>query len=550
MSERHTVEAAALVTAARAGDHAAQDALVSVYLPLVYNIVGRALNGSVDVDDVVQDTMLRALDSLGSLREPESFRSWLVAVAMNQVRAHWNRRQPVHGGVEEADAVADPGADFVDLTIVQLQLSGQRQETARATRWLEPDDRGLLSLWWLECAGELTRAETAAAMTLSPEHTAVRVQRMKAQLEAARVVVRALDAQPPCQELRGALAGWDGRPSALWRKRIARHARGCARCSGLWSGLVPAEGLLAGLALVSASSALLANTRSAADTVALAAAESPVGGDGDLGVSVRSGHRSAAGERTASRTAARRRRRTRRRAVGGAVVAACVAGGGFSYFGMQPEGGTEDSAAVRPASDETVSDNPTPDAGRASSPSPSPSPTVSASASKSPSASPSPSPGKSRTVSASAPSKTSAPKRSASKTPVAQSGSSDRESQVIALVNKERATAGCGALTADALLRKAAQGHSDDMAARDFFDHIDPDGVDPGQRVTAAGYRWSTYGENIAKGQQTAESVMTSWMNSEGHRANILNCDFKNIGVGIHDGDGGPWWTQNFGTKL
>ncbi|MGW2048463.1 sigma-70 family RNA polymerase sigma factor [Streptomyces sp. NPDC001858] len=552
MTERHTVETAALVTAARAGDPAAQDALVGAYLPLVYNIVGRALNGSVDVDDVVQDTMLRALDSLGSLRSPESFRSWLVAIAMNQVRAHWNRRQPAQGAVEEADAVADPGADFVDLTIVQLQLSGQRQETARATRWLEPDDRGLLSLWWLECAGELTRAETAAAMALSPEHTAVRVQRMKAQLEAARVVVRALDAQPPCQELRGALAGWDGRPSALWRKRIARHARGCARCSGLWSQLVPAEGLLAGLALVSASSALLARTRGAADAVALAASESPAAGAADLGVSVRSGRRGAAGERTASRTAARRRRRTRRRAVGGAVVAACVAGGGLYYFGLQPEGGTGDSAAVRPASDETVSDSPTPDAGREGSLSPSPSPTASASASasKPPSASPSASPSKSRTVAASAVPKPSAPKQSASKTSFAQSGSSDLESQVIALVNQERATAGCGALTADSLLRKAAQGHSDDMAARDFFDHTDPDGADPGQRITAAGYRWSTYGENIAKGQQTAESVMTSWMNSEGHRANILNCDFKNIGVGIHDGDGGPWWTQNFGAKL
>jgi uncharacterized protein YkwD len=121
---------------------------------------------------------------------------------------------------------------------------------------------------------------------------------------------------------------------------------------------------------------------------------------------------------------------------------------------------------------------------------------------------------------------------------------------VIELVNQERAAAGCGPLTEDPLLRKAAQGHSDDMAARGYFDHTDPDGADPGQRITAAGYRWSTYGENIAMGQQTARSVMTSWMNSPGHRANILNCDFKNIGVGIHDGAGGPWWTQNFGAKL
>ncbi|MGV9632530.1 CAP domain-containing protein, partial [Streptomyces sp. NPDC003487] len=99
-------------------------------------------------------------------------------------------------------------------------------------------------------------------------------------------------------------------------------------------------------------------------------------------------------------------------------------------------------------------------------------------------------------------------------------------------------------------LRDAAQAHSDDMAARDYFDHVSPDGTDPGKRITAAGYRWSTYGENIAKGQQTADSVMTSWMNSPGHRANILNCSFKNIGIGIHDGSGGPWWTQDFGSAL
>lgn len=550
MSTRHTMEAVALVTAARSGDQAAQDALVGAYLPLVYNIVGRALNGSVDVDDVVQDTMLRVLDSLETLRDPASFRSWLVAVAMNQVRAHWHRQQPAQGAMEEADDVADPGADFVDLTIVQLQLSGQRQETARATRWLEPDDRGLLSLWWLECAGELTRAEIAEALALSPQHTAVRVQRMKAQLEAARVVVRALDARPQCQELRGELVGWDGRPSALWRKRTARHARGCAQCSGLWSGLMPAEGLLAGLALVGVSSALLARMNSAAGTAAVAGSASPLAGSGDSDGLVRSANHRAAGGRTASRSDARRRRRTRRRAVGGAVVAACVAGGGFYYFGTPPDSGTRDSTAVQPADDALVLDAPTADSARSSSPPPSPSASPTASASKSPSASTSPTTGAGRTRSAAAPAKSTRPTPSASKTPAAEAGPSDRASQVIALVNEERAKAGCGPLTEDPQLRASAQGHSDDMAARDFFDHTNPDGADPGRRITAAGYRWSTYGENIAKGQQTASSVMTSWMNSEGHRANILNCSFKNIGVGIHDGTGGPWWTQNFGAKL
>jgi len=246
MGTQRTVEPAALVAAARGGDPEAQDALVSAYLPLVYNIVGRALNGSVDVDDVVQETMLRALDGLGGLRTPESFRSWLVAITMNEIRKHWQDRQVAPGTVEEAEELADPGADFVDLTLVQLQLSGQRQETARATRWLEPEDRGLLSLWWLECAGELTRAEVAAALELSPQHTAVRVQRMRAKLDAARMVVRAL--RQRCPELSFLTAEWDGRPSPLWRKRIARHVRDCARCRR--DDLMPAERLLLGIPLV------------------------------------------------------------------------------------------------------------------------------------------------------------------------------------------------------------------------------------------------------------------------------------------------------------
>ncbi|MGW2747795.1 sigma-70 family RNA polymerase sigma factor [Streptomyces sp. NPDC001450] len=542
MSTEHTVESAALVTAARAGDAAAQDALVSAYLPLVYNIVGRALNGSVDVDDVVQETMLRALDALGGLRTPESFRSWLVAIAMNQVRAHWQDRQFAPGAVEEAEELADPGADFVDLTMVQLQLSGQRLETARATRWLEPDDRGLLSLWWLECAGELTRGEVAAALELSPQHTAVRVQRMKAQLEAARVVVRALDAQPPCAELQGMLASWDGRPSALWRKRIARHARGCVRCSGLWSGLMPAEGLLAGLGLVSVSTALLAKTGPAAGEMGLAGSASRLDASAGHAAAGPADGRRAAHGRSASRGETRRRRRIRRRAVGGAVVAACVAGGGLWYFGTDSGSGNEEVTAAQTA-DSPVVDLSAPRAAETS---------PSASASPSPSTSKKASSKKARPAKKTTPTprQSARPPQSAPSTPQTQSAPSGDVAQVVALVNKERAAAGCGPLTENAQLEKAAQAHSDDMAARNFFDHTNPDGADPGQRITAAGYRWSTYGENIAKGQQTPQAVMDSWMNSPGHRANILNCSFKDIGVGVHKGSGGPWWTQDFGAKL
>lgn len=153
---------AATVRAAQAGDQRALDELVAGCLPLVYNVVGRALAGHSDVDDVVQETMLRVVHGLVSLRDPESFRSWLVAIAMRQVRERGRRVGRVADGEPPADVV-DPGADFVDLTLLRLELSGQRREVAEATRWVDGDDREVLSLWWLEASGELTRAELAAA---------------------------------------------------------------------------------------------------------------------------------------------------------------------------------------------------------------------------------------------------------------------------------------------------------------------------------------------------------------------------------------------------
>ncbi|MEU1278567.1 CAP domain-containing protein [Streptomyces sp. NPDC005805] len=121
------------------------------------------------------------------------------------------------------------------------------------------------------------------------------------------------------------------------------------------------------------------------------------------------------------------------------------------------------------------------------------------------------------------------------------------EAQVLALVNKERAAAGCGPVTANPQLTQAADDYSDVMAASGVMSHTGPDGSTMTSRVEAAGYAWSNLGENIARGQADAESVMESWMNSPGHRANILNCSFDELGVGVHMGDGGPWWTQNFG---
>ncbi|MET7638456.1 sigma-70 family RNA polymerase sigma factor [Streptomyces sp. NPDC005438] len=514
----------AMVKAARAGDQRAQDQLVAAYLPLVYNIVGRALNGHADVDDVTQETMIRVLSGLGNLRDPEGFRSWLVAITMNQIRDHFRRSGTVpipREDLADSHEVADPGADFVDLTIVRLGLSGQRREVAEATRWLDEDDRALLSLWWLEAAGELSRGELAHAMELSPQHAAVRVQRMKAQLETARVVVRALAVRPGCLELERQLAPWDGVPSALWRKRVARHTRECGVCAGHWSGLVPAEGLLVGLALVPLGVGLVGWAPEWEPTAAVV--------------------------RVGGRAEARRRRTRGRRRVGALVAALAVLGtGGATYLLLGPDDdGPADTVASVPSRSAEVS---------ASSSSPSPSTSTKKPGKKKERKKAEPKKSGKKTAERPRPSRTSAPagppssakpRPSRTQQPPPPSGDGP---QVLALVNKERAARGCGALRLNDRLNTAGQRHSDDMAARGYFSHTSPDGKDPGDRITAAGYRWSTYAENIARGQGSPAQVMKAWMDSSGHRANILNCSLKEMGLGVHQGAGGPWWTQVFGT--
>ncbi|MFE7260526.1 CAP domain-containing protein [Streptomyces sp. NPDC057592] len=140
-----------------------------------------------------------------------------------------------------------------------------------------------------------------------------------------------------------------------------------------------------------------------------------------------------------------------------------------------------------------------------------------------------------------------APKTSA---PATRSASAPADSSVpsavLALVNQERLKVGCSPLTASSSLASLAQDFSEDMAARGFFDHTDPDGRTPWDRASKAGVQ-GLAAENIARGQATAKAVMDSWMNSPGHRANILNCDYRTLGVGVHYGSGGPWWTQDFG---
>ncbi|WP_436531541.1 sigma-70 family RNA polymerase sigma factor [Actinoplanes sp. HUAS TT8] len=269
-----------LVRAAQAGDRAALDELVAAHLPMVYTIVRQALDGHPDVDDVTQDVMVRALRQLGSLRSPDSFRSWLVAIALRQVSTHQHRVARDAARVAplvDATELPDAGARFEGVTDLRVELSAQRRQVQRAGRWLDPDDRALLSLWWLEVAGRLSRAELAEALGITVVHAGVRVQRMRAQLEAGRAIVAALDARPRCPDLDAELTGWPGTPAPRWRKRLARHVRTCPVCARAAGDRVPTERLLPSLALLPVPVALTAAVLNKGGGAALAGAAGKAG---------------------------------------------------------------------------------------------------------------------------------------------------------------------------------------------------------------------------------------------------------------------------------
>ncbi|WP_339166269.1 CAP domain-containing protein [Paenibacillus sp. FSL R5-0341] len=123
-----------------------------------------------------------------------------------------------------------------------------------------------------------------------------------------------------------------------------------------------------------------------------------------------------------------------------------------------------------------------------------------------------------------------------------ESTQSDFATQVVKLVNAERAKSGLSALTSDALLDKVAVAKVKDMSNNNYFDHQSPTYGSPFDMMKQFGVTYSYAGENIAKGQKTPQEVVTAWMNSEGHRANILSKNFTHIGVGYYNG----YWAQEF----
>jgi uncharacterized protein YkwD len=125
--------------------------------------------------------------------------------------------------------------------------------------------------------------------------------------------------------------------------------------------------------------------------------------------------------------------------------------------------------------------------------------------------------------------------------------------EMLARVNAERKKAGAPPLSPNVRLDRAAQRHAEDMLARAYFAHRSPEGKSVRERSREAGYEWRMIGENIAEGQFTVAEVMDTWMHSPGHRRNILDPGYRELGIGLALGKSGDgWqveWVQAFGTK-
>lgn len=124
---------------------------------------------------------------------------------------------------------------------------------------------------------------------------------------------------------------------------------------------------------------------------------------------------------------------------------------------------------------------------------------------------------------------------------------SSKAAQVLSIVNSERSQAGLGNLSLDSQLNKLAQMKAEDMAENGYFSHTSPTYGSAFDMMNQYGFSYRTAGENIAKGQKTASSVMSAWMNSQGHRANILGSGYTKLGVGYAvDSGGTAYWVQMF----
>ena len=118
---------------------------------------------------------------------------------------------------------------------------------------------------------------------------------------------------------------------------------------------------------------------------------------------------------------------------------------------------------------------------------------------------------------------------------------------MVNLVNQERAKAGLSPLTVNTKLSQVAELKAEDLRDKNYFSHTSPTYGSPFDMMKQFGISYKSAGENIAKGQKSPQSVMNGWMNSTGHRENILSSKYTEIGVGyVTDSNGNTYWVQMF----
>ncbi|KAA2258068.1 sigma-70 family RNA polymerase sigma factor [Solihabitans fulvus] len=488
---------ASLVAAATAGDRAAFERLYTRYAAPLTGFVARQVGDRHLAEDIVQDCFLIAWRDLDRLRDPAAVRSWLYGIAYHRVLDEGRRPGPLP--VAELPERADPAAS-------PAAVAEQREAAGlvwAAAQGLEPRQRAVLEL---SVRAGLSSAEIGGVLGVGRAHASVLVHRTRSALGNAVRTLLVARQRGRCQQLDALVGGARRVLSARQRSSVDHHIRRCARCRRL-GGLVGRSALLvAAYALADGLTDGLGGDGGGPATTPLALRTDPPG-------------------------------RPRARLVPVAAVALVLATG-FATYALWPEP-PGNAAAEPPAAAASTSV---------------PVPVTSASAPVVTTSTPPPTTSSSPAPTTRPPSATTTtPATSATSAAAAKPSTSEdtaEEGQVLTMVNAERAKAGCQPLRADARLHAAALAHSQDMARRDFFDHVNPDGEHADARMARAGYSWSMWGENIAYGQPTAKDVMASWMNSPAHRDNILNCAFTDLGVAmVSNGSGrSPLWTQVFGT--
>lgn len=514
--------AARLIVAASAGDQRALDALVTKSVPLVYTIVARTLSSEADIDAVVEDLMIRVVRDIADLDDPRRFRSCLVAGAIDQIRAH-RKRYPAGAAGGRVDD--HPGSAIDDEMAPPPDLeSEQREELEHAARWLDHEDRELLSLWWLELAGYLTAAEVNTALGFDAREAERRVAKLNERLDAGRLLVRALVAVPVCPGLDEEAYDWPGEPTPAWRKRFFRHVGTCPRCCRAALDMLPTDELLTRPALLPLPSGYTERV------IAVVHEEMP--------------------EDTRMRKpvkASRSRRRffgTKPVVIVAGLAAACTLGG--SAFVVPRL--LSDSTTVAPTVPE-----PSP-GGIATVTGPSPSSSVPAS-----SAAPPPPPASPPANSPAVGPREGAPANQPPPQTVQPNPLQGPAEQVLALMNRTRAGAGLAPLRMDSGLVASALAHTRTMSSGCGQSHQCPGEAPVGDRTRAAGVQWTKVGENIGSGGPVAPSVvgdfgvgLTQRMLDEkapddGHRRNILSPAFTRVGIVVtRDASGTLWMTQDF----